>query len=49
MKKFFAALLALAALALLTACPNSQEAKKPESEASVKVIGCNVPNQKGCK
>ena len=49
MKKFFAALLTLAALALLTACPNSPEEKKPESEASIKVIPCLGPNQKGCK
>jgi predicted small lipoprotein YifL len=49
MKKFFAALLTLAALAVLTACPNSPEEKKHESEASVKVIPCNVPSQKGCK
>ena len=49
MKKFVAALLTLAALAVLTACPNSPEEKKPESEASGKVIGCNGPNQKGCK
>ena len=44
MKKFFAALLTLAALALLTACADWSEAKMLG-----KVIGCNGPNQKGCK
>ena len=49
MKKFVAALLTLAALAVLTGCPNAPEEKKHESEASGKVIPCNYPNQKGCK
>jgi uncharacterized lipoprotein YajG len=44
MKKFIAALLTLAALALLTACADWSEAKM-----GIKVIPCNVPSQKGCK